>query len=65
MKHKNKQMAVYPLRMPDELKKHLKHKAVNNGRSLNSEIVQRLLASQRKDEAHKKAPENTTSEASN
>lgn len=45
----NKERAPSPVRLPEELKQWLKHKAVDNFRSLNGEIVARLEQS-RKDE---------------
>lgn len=38
------------VRLPDDLKQWLKHQAVDNRRSLNSEIIVRLEASRRQDE---------------
>jgi predicted HicB family RNase H-like nuclease len=40
-----KTWAAYALRLPPELKVRLEASAAENGRSLNSEIVQRLRAS--------------------
>ncbi len=42
-----------PVRLPDEMKEQLKAKAVANDRSLNGEILARLRASLRGDEANK------------
>ena len=47
----NKHRAPSPVRMPEELKQWLKHKAVDNFRSLNSEIVARLEQSRKSEEA--------------
>lgn len=47
----NKDRAPSPVRLPEELKKWLKHKAVDNYRSLNSEIVARLEQSRKAEEA--------------
>ncbi len=47
----NKLRAPSPVRIPEELKQWLKHKAVDNFRSLNSEIVARLERSRKEDEA--------------
>lgn len=38
-------IATTQFRIPTELKKLLKHAAVDNGRSLNAEVIQRLKAS--------------------
>lgn len=40
-----------PVRFPDDLKTWLKHKAIDNGRSMNSEVVFRLQESRRREEA--------------
>lgn len=45
------QRAPSPVRIPEELKQWLKHKAVDNFRSLNSEIVARLEWSRKEEEA--------------
>lgn len=47
----NKDRAPSPVRLPEELKKWLKHKAVDNYRSLNGEIVARLEQSRKAEEA--------------
>lgn len=47
----NKNRAPTPVRIPEELKQWLKHKAVDNFRSLNSEIVARLEQSRKAEEA--------------
>lgn len=47
----NKTRAPSPVRLPDDLKRWLKHKAVDNFRSLNSEIVARLEQSRKAEEA--------------
>lgn len=47
----NKQRAPSPVRIPEELKLWLKHKAVDNFRSFNSEIVARLEESRKAEEA--------------
>lgn len=47
----NKSRAPSPVRIPEELKQWLKHKAVDNFRSLNREIVARLERSRKEDEA--------------
>lgn len=39
------------VRLPDDLKQYLKHRAVDNRRSLNAELIVRLEASRRQDEA--------------
>ena len=44
---KQSQPKPTPVRMPDELRIWLKHQCIDNRRSLNSEIVQRLEQSQR------------------
>jgi hypothetical protein len=44
-----------PIRMPTELKAWLKHRAIDNGRSLNSEVLARLQQSRVQEET-----ENTT-----
>ncbi|MGE8318344.1 MAG: Arc family DNA-binding protein [Comamonas sp.] len=46
----NKQRAPSPVRIPEDLKQWLKHRAVDNFRSLNSEIVARLEASRQADQ---------------
>ncbi len=43
----NHQIAPFPLRLPRELKDWLKHRAIDNHRSLNSEIQHRLSQSQK------------------
>lgn len=43
------------VRLPDELKQWLKHQAVDNRRSLNAEIIVRLEASRRQQEAENTA----------
>lgn len=47
----SKKMAPSPVRIPDELKQWLKHKAVDNFRSLNGEIIARLEQSRKAEEA--------------
>lgn len=47
----SKQRAPSPVRIPEELKIWLKHKAVDNFRSLNSEIIARLEQSRKSEEA--------------
>lgn len=47
----NKTRAPSPVRLPEELKQWLKHKAIDNFRSLNSEIVARLEQSRKTEEA--------------
>lgn len=47
----NKTLTPSPVRIPDDLKQWLKHKAVDNFRSLNSEIVARLEQSRKAEEA--------------
>ncbi|WP_458763678.1 Arc family DNA-binding protein [Cupriavidus basilensis] len=42
--------AQTPVRFPLELKNWLKHKAIDNGRSMNSEILVRLQESRRREE---------------
>lgn len=44
---KQSQPKPTPVRMPDELRIWLKHQCIDNRRSLNAEIVQRLEQSQR------------------
>ncbi|WP_141111155.1 Arc family DNA-binding protein [Chromobacterium haemolyticum] len=39
-----------PIRIPEELKNWLKHKAIDNYRSLNGEIVARLEESRKREE---------------
>lgn len=41
-KEAKSQQTPTPIRMPDDLKKWLRHQAVDNSRSLNEEIIQRL-----------------------
>lgn len=47
----NKTRAPSPVRLPEDLKQWLKHKAVDNFRSLNSEIIARLEQSRKLEEA--------------
>lgn len=47
----SKDRAPSPVRLPEELKQWLKHKAVDNYRSLNGEIVARLEQSRKAEEA--------------
>lgn len=47
----NKTRAPSPVRLPEDLKQWLKHKAVDNFRSLNSEIVARLKQSRKAEDA--------------
>lgn len=47
----NKAIVPTPIRLSEELKQWLKHKAVDNFRSLNSEIASRLEASRKAEEA--------------
>ncbi|WP_407650648.1 Arc family DNA-binding protein [Comamonas resistens] len=47
----SKTLAPSPIRIPEELKLWLKHKAVDNFRSFNSEIVARLNESRKLEEA--------------
>ena len=42
-----KQLPVTPIRLPAELKKHLKAAAEKNQRSLNSEVIFRLTQTQK------------------
>lgn len=46
-----KQPVPTPVRLPDDLKIWLKHKAVDNDRSLNQEISGRLVESRKREEA--------------
>ena len=46
-----RQVSPTPVRMPDELRMWLKHKAIDNYRSMNSEVVARLEESRRREEA--------------
>lgn len=45
----NSKLVPSPVRLPQELKDWLKHRAIDNRRSMNSEIVARLEASQKDD----------------
>lgn len=47
----NKTRTPTPVRLPDELRQWLKHKAIDNFRSLNGEIVARLEQSRKAEEA--------------
>lgn len=47
----NRFVSPSPVRLPEDLKQWLKHKAVDNFRSLNSEIVARLEQSRKAEEA--------------
>ena len=51
MQINTKQHAASPVRIPAELKLWLKHKAVDNFRSFNSEIVARLEQSRKAEES--------------
>lgn len=44
------------VRMPDELKRWLKHQAVDNRRTLNSEVLHRLEKSRQEQQAKEGAP---------
>ena len=46
----NKTLVPSPVRIPEDLKQWLKHKAVDNFRSLNSEIIARLEQSRKAEE---------------
>lgn len=46
-----KTLAPSPVRLPEDLKQWLKHKAVDNFRSMNSEIIARLEQSRKAEEA--------------
>ena len=46
----NGKLAPSPVRLPPELKDWLKHKAIDNRRSYNSEIVQRLEESRAREQ---------------
>lgn len=48
-----RQIAPSPLRLPDDLKVWLKHQAIDNRRSFNSEVLTRLEASRRQQESAK------------
>lgn len=43
-------LAPSPIRLPQELKDWLKHQAIDNRRSFNSEVVHRLEASRQADQ---------------
>lgn len=45
-----KTLSPSPVRLPDDLKTWLKHRAVDNKRSLNSEVVSRLEESRRREQ---------------
>ncbi|WP_084635686.1 Arc family DNA-binding protein [Comamonas sp. B-9] len=47
----NKQRAPSPVRLPEDLKVWLKHRAIDNRRSFNSEITVRLEQSRAAEEA--------------
>jgi len=46
-----KKVAPTPVRLPFELKKWLKHQAVDNCRSLNGELIHRLELSRKQEKA--------------
>lgn len=46
-----KTLAPSPVRLPEDLKQWLKHKAIDNFRSMNSEIIARLEQSRKAEEA--------------
>lgn len=50
----NSQLTPSPVRIPTDLRNWLKHKAIDNGRSFNSEVVQRLQESRDKEERAQK-----------
>jgi hypothetical protein len=47
----NGKLAPSPIRLPQDLKDWLKHQAINNRRSLNSEVVARLEDSRNRQES--------------
>ncbi|WP_084085590.1 Arc family DNA-binding protein [Cupriavidus sp. USMAA2-4] len=51
----SRDLASSPVRLPVDLKNWLKHKAIDNGRSFNSEVVMRLQESRQREEAAKNA----------
>jgi len=44
-----RQIQPTPVRLPDDLKVWIKHKAIDNHRSMNSEIIARLEESRKRD----------------
>lgn len=50
----NKNVAPSPIRLPEDLKVWLKHRAIDNRRSMNSEVTFRLEDSRRREEAANK-----------
>lgn len=46
----NSKLAPSPVRIPPDLKAWLKHKAIDNRRSFNSEVISRLEESKAKEE---------------
>lgn len=44
-------LAPSPMRLPPDLKDWLKHKAIDNRRSLNNEVVHRLEASRKNEDS--------------
>ena len=51
----NGKLAPSPVRLPQELKDWLKHKAIDNRRSFNSEVLARLEESQKAEVQHANA----------
>lgn len=51
----NGKLAPSPVRIPQELKDWLKHKAIDNRRSFNSEVLARLEESQKSEVQHANA----------
>lgn len=49
------QLPPSPIRLPQELKDWLKHKAIDNHRSFNSEVLARLEQSRKSEAQHAKA----------
>ena len=48
----NGKLAPSPMRLPQDLKDWLKHKAIDNRRSFNSEVLTRLEDSRRAEQRH-------------
>lgn len=48
----NSKLAPSPMRLPQDLKDWLKHKAIDNRRSFNSEVLTRLEESRRTEQCH-------------
>lgn len=55
MKPKQQSLATV-FRLPEDLKKYLKHMAVDHGRTLNAEVIERLQESRQREEQGRPQP---------